>query len=158
MRKAEKQKIREFAEKSFRTAAYWAKKSGLTLIRRSPSHYQISSPDGWMVNLYPTTGRIWEDRGRLIPGPPLDLPCGWTLMDAVRVAAERVGKSVPGGTEVVEEIPSPSRPPAVLARKPTPVQARLHAIAAEAIRRRGLSRAERAECQHLAACAVPRTV
>lgn len=57
-------------------------------------HYQLREmrPGGWIVNLYPSTGRIYQDANR--PGPYLRVPRNWTLLDVVRAAAVCVKRGV----------------------------------------------------------------
>lgn len=75
---------------AYAEAARVARQRGLRLRRRSETHYQLTprgEDRGWLLNLYPTNSRVWGDRNRP-RGPMLNLPYGWTLMDAVNRAAD----------------------------------------------------------------------
>lgn len=77
-----------------------AEQNGLRMRKCSDSHYQLTDPQaGWLVNLYPTTGRVCADPNRPQPNA-IDggLGKGWTLTKAVEKFVEwnRRPKATPG--------------------------------------------------------------
>jgi len=64
-----------------------AKDSGMTLKQHSDQHYQLSHPDGWLLNIYPGNRRLYHDKNR--KGPFLQVPLEWTLLDVVNAAAKQ---------------------------------------------------------------------
>jgi len=76
---------RDSAEGSFHAAAKLARSKGLSLTQRSDSHYQLRG-GRWLINLYPGNQRIYADRNK-DRAPYLDVPCNWTLQDAVEAVA-----------------------------------------------------------------------
>lgn len=70
------------AKNQFEVACERAAEHGMTLERKSDSHYQLKGAVGWLVNLYPTTWNIHVDRNK--PQPPF-IKAGpeWTLLSVV---------------------------------------------------------------------------
>jgi len=76
-------------------AAALAKTNGMRLIRRDNIHYQlIGGSPAWLINLYPSNGRIYADPKRA-KAPFLNVPDEWTLSDAVNAAIEVTKKARP---------------------------------------------------------------
>lgn len=63
----------------------------IAVLQRSKWHFQLSHPDGWLINLYPTTGTVYIDAKR--PQPPVfELRQGWTMTDAVGAITDAVDR------------------------------------------------------------------
>lgn len=66
-------------------ASQLAAEAGLSLLRRSDSHYQLWG-GGRLLNVYPGNQRLYRDSS-FPPFPKLTIPAGdWTLTDVVRAA------------------------------------------------------------------------
>ena len=78
------------AASEYHLAAEKAKTFGLNLIQHNNYHYSLRGPRCF-IHLYPSNGRIYSPK----KGEPgfLGLPHGWSLMDAVEAAAEKIRKS-----------------------------------------------------------------
>lgn len=83
----QKQARSDRAQRDFMAAAQLAIDNGLTLLRHTPIHFQLKSPQGWIINLFPSNRRIYSNKGNA-RGPFLNVPYEWTLMDVVRAAIE----------------------------------------------------------------------
>lgn len=95
-KKAIKRERRESATGDFREASTLAAQNGLTLTRKSETHYQLTSKSGWLMNVYPGNCRLYHDRNR--PAAPyLRVPSPWTLADIVRAAIKAEGIEVVDG-------------------------------------------------------------
>lgn len=101
--KAEKQERgrvnRELAERDFARAVALARRSGLLLVRKSDTHYQLEPApkgQGWLLNLYPGNQRIYSDKNR--PKAPYlgwaekGLNRDWALEDLVLLVHERLSR------------------------------------------------------------------
>jgi hypothetical protein len=79
------------AEKNIKTidhAIALASANGMRLIVRS-TFLQIEPIDrAWLLNLYPTNGRLYADQNRLSRPPYLDLPDQWCILDVVKKLIE----------------------------------------------------------------------
>lgn len=94
-RQARNERRRDRASDEFNQASKEAAEAGLTLVRRTDSHYQIKSPAGWMIDFYPGNGRIFRDPKRRVQPPVLRVPNrddGVSILDVVRAAVDKVGK------------------------------------------------------------------
>lgn len=65
---------RQASSAEFEQALEEAGEAGLTLLRYSDEHYQITSPSGWLINFYPGNGRIYRDTSRRVNAPVLNVP------------------------------------------------------------------------------------
>ena len=79
--------LRRAAIFDFPVAERIAKLIGLELVQRSEVHYQIKSPVGWIINVYPGNRRIYHQPKQKARGPFFDLPSEWDLFDVLEAIA-----------------------------------------------------------------------
>jgi len=70
----------------FGVAQDLAEQHGMTLVRHCATHYALTSADGDIWNLWPTTGKIMGDINHR--GPFLKVKRPWTFLDVVKAAIE----------------------------------------------------------------------
>ncbi len=69
-------------------ASRLATEKGLVFIQCSDIHYQIGIRGSWLLNVWPSTGKILSDPHRPC-APYVELPDEWTILDVVKgLAAE----------------------------------------------------------------------
>ncbi len=70
--------------------------AGLTLRQHTEFHWSLRGPGerGWILNLYPTKGRVYWDAKR--GGQKFPIPHGWTIESVVQLA---VGQNQPQGND-----------------------------------------------------------
>ena len=77
--------LREFDE-----AKRLAFSRGLSLKKCNESHYQLRCQNKWLINLFPGNGRIYADK-KVGKAPFLEFEEDWTLLSAVKAAADAIG-------------------------------------------------------------------
>lgn len=92
-RQAEAKQRRQRAAEEFPDLVELAAQHGLTLVKRSESHYQLL-PVGarWLLNIYPGNCRLYHDPN-IERSPFLHLPTPWTLRDVLEAAIKALEKT-----------------------------------------------------------------
>lgn len=87
-RQAERRERLRRADVDFPSAHAEAKEAGLILTRLGEFHFRLMA-DKWSVDLWPSTQRIIQQSGGLLPRQVRDLKWeDWTLIDVVKKAKE----------------------------------------------------------------------
>lgn len=89
-RREEAEESRSTAAAQFKKAQQVARKYGLELRQCSTVHYQLTSPKGWLMNIYPGNCRLYGDRNKKVKAPFVKVT-DWTLVGVVE-AFGRSGK------------------------------------------------------------------
>lgn len=83
----QKEQRKAQAAADFEEVAAMAEANGVVLIQRSLIHYQLRDVNStWLINLYPTTGRVVVDKQHAIV-PVFEPPADWTLALVAGMAA-----------------------------------------------------------------------
>ena len=91
----------DVAAKQFVAACGWAISKGIDLRQCSRWHYQLKSPEGRILNIYPGNCRLWSDPAH--EWPYVRIEDDWDLLQVVRAAVEvwceRAAAEVKGGED-----------------------------------------------------------
>lgn len=58
--------------------------TALRLVMHTSAHYSLRHSSGWIINVHPGNRRIANSKEK--PGPYLELPIDWTLLDVAKQA------------------------------------------------------------------------